>query len=183
MTIHMSGLEKLGKSMQAQNLDIQKFRFKTGAVEFDCLFSMRGDYELSLTTRGANPSFFLFPITKTFQMATYLKGENSKLVNVLRTHGLSMKGFSSTQFFKDLDKIVPSVAHTNNVPTTSEILQLRHDMEERDRPFFDTWIPWTTGGPSAKNKKKTLLLLGPSALIYSEKNNASSRWSSVEPDR
>lgn len=184
MTIHMSGLEKLGKSMQAQQLDIQKFRFKTGAVEFDCLFSMRGDYELSLTTRGANPRFFLFSISETFHMSTYLKGDNLGLVAVCRTHGLSMNGFSTTQFFKDLDKVAPSTAHSNNVPTAPEILHLRHDMEERDLPFFDTWIPWPQGkSPSYKNKKKTLLLLGTAALSYSERNNSSSKWSAVNLGR
>lgn len=182
--MHMKGLERLAKSMQALGVDMQQFPFKNGAASFDCLFSMRGDYELSLTSRGANPKFFLFPISDSFQLSSYLSAKTlDELLGVLKDHGLSTQGFSTSRFFQALDSVVPHQAQAARVPTAQAILGLRHDLEERDRPFFDAWIYWTDRGPSRENLEKTMKILGPEAHTFSIKNRASSRWSATDLGR
>lgn len=182
--MRMNGLQRLAHSMRALDVDMQKFLFTNGAASFDCLFSMRGDYELSLTSRGANPRFFLFPISDDFHLSSYLsKHTLNELLGVLKTHGLSTQGFSTSRFFQALDLAVPHQAQQARVPTAQAILDLRHDLEERDRPFFDAWIYWTERGPRIENLEKTMKLLGPQAREFSIKNRASSRWSAIDLGR
>lgn len=179
--MRMNGLARLAQSMRALDIDMQQFLFVNGAASFDCLFSMRGDFELSLTSRGENPRFFLFPISDDFQLSTYLNSDHfADLMSVLRTHEVSTQGFSTTRFFQALDMSVPHEAQKDRVPTASQILTLRHDLEERDRPFFDTWIYWKERGPTQSNLKKTYMVLGPEAYAFSIKNRASSKWSAVD---
>lgn len=180
----MIGLQRLAQSMRALNVDMQKFLFTNGAASFDCLFSMRGKFELSLTSRGENPKFFLFQIAENFQMSTYLNESSFKdLMSVLRTHGISTQGFSTSRFFQALNSSVPTQASVEKVPTGRQIVLLRHDLEERERPFFDTWIYWKDKGPTKDNLKKTNTVFGPEALAFSIKNRASSKWSAVDLGR
>ncbi|GAB7530600.1 DUF6037 family protein [Pseudomonas sp. 3A(2025)] len=182
--MRMKGLERLAQSMRALDVDLQQFLFKNGAASFDCLFSMRGAYELSLTSRGENPKFFLLPITYDFQLSTYLSRDKlNELMNVLRTHGLSTQGFSTSRFFQNLDLAVPQEAQPDRVPTAAGVLSLRHDLEERDRPFFDTWVYWKERGPRRENLDKTMKLLGPEAYAFSVKHRASSKWSADDLKR
>lgn len=182
--MRMNGLARLAQSMSAQEIDIQQFLFTDGAASFDCLFSMRGDYELSLTSRGENPKFFLFAVSDDFRLSTYLNGDHfANLMSVLKTHEMSTQGFSTSRFFQSLDAAVPPKATKDRVPTASQILTLRHDLEERDRPFFDTWIYWKERGPQKENLKKTCTVLGPEAYAFSVKNRASSKWSAVDLGR
>lgn len=181
--MHMAGIEQLATSMKGQNIDIQKFLFVNGAVSYDCLFSMRGSFELSMTSRGLDLKFFLFSVSTNFHISTYLDRSFQDLMSVLKTHGMSTNGFSTSRFFQALDASVPRNASINNVPLQTEIVKLRHDLEERDRPYFDTWIHWTDKGPSEANLKKTLTTLGPDALNFSLKNKASSKWSPTDLGR
>jgi hypothetical protein len=180
----MKGLETLGRSMLELDVDIQRFNFASGAASFDCLFSMRGKYQLSLTSRGLKPKFFLFEVKSNFHMLAYFTDGKKDILDVLRTHGISKSGFKAAEFFAALDKSVPSQASSKWVPTGQEIIQLRHDLEERDKPYFDTWIPWGEGrSPSDDNKNKTSLLLGVEAAQYSKDMNASSKWSATDLKR
>lgn len=181
--MHMAGLEQLAHSMNMLSVDIQQFLFTNGAASFDCLFSMRGDYELSMTSRGKDPKFFLFQVSSDFQMSTYLQDTFQDLMSVLKTHGISTREFSTTRFFQALDEAVPHQARAAAVPTEPQIVSLRHDLEERERPFFDTWIYWTEKGPSEPNLKKTRAVLGSLAMEFSLKNRASSKWSAVDLGR
>lgn len=182
--MRMNGLARLAQSMSALGIDIQQFPFTNGAASFDCLFSMRAGNELSLTSRGEDPRFFLFPITDDFQLSTYLSSDRfAALMSVLRTHEMSTQGFSTTRFFQALDMSVPHEAKPERVPSAVQILTLRHDLEERDRPYFDTWIYWKNRGPKKENLKKTLDILGPEAYAFSLKNRASSKWSATDLGR
>ncbi|WP_241197573.1 DUF6037 family protein [Pseudomonas synxantha] len=66
-------------------------------------------------------------------------------------------------------------------------MRLRPDIvEERDKPYFDTWTRWDPQGnrrPSAENQQKTLLLLGRDAVAFSRQMNASFRWSATDTER
>lgn len=182
--MHMTGLERLARSMIALGIDIQQFLFVNGAATFDCLFSMRGDFELTMTSRGENPKFFQFQITDNFQMSAYLGDLFLDLMSVLKTHGMSTNEFKSSDFFQALNAAVPHEASPDRAPTPQQILTLRHDLEERDRPFFDAWIYWGPDrGPTASNLKKTLIVFGPDAMQFSLRNRASSRWSANDLGR
>jgi hypothetical protein len=177
--MRMTTLATLHRSMLNSDIDIQKFPFKTGAASFECLFSARGNIlELSLTSRGENPKFFIFPVSPSYDIQAYLGDKLDEFISVLKTHGMSGAGFKPSEMFSSLDAAIPTVAKPVQVPSPEEIVRLRHDLEFRELPYFDTWIYWKQReGPSSENQKKTLLVLGSAAAGYSSRMTASSKWS------
>ncbi len=177
----LQSLEKLHKSMISIGVDIQQFKIKTGTVEFDCLFSVREvPFSLSLTSRGINPKFFRFEVHNGYWIKEYFGDMYSDLLSLLKIDGRSGKKLIPKNFLAQVNALIPHTAKPNRVPTPEQILRLRHDLEERDRPYFDTWILWgkeSGRGPSKENLNKTLLILGVEAYNYSKKMNASSKWS------
>lgn len=176
--MEMTGLRVLHASMRLAGVDLQQFLFKTGIAEFDCLFSVRDDpYRLTLTSRGKNPKFFSFEILRGYRLNAYLDQETYKmLVEILSGDRRSGSPLKPSEFFTSLNHAVPKVAKLDAVPSPVEIVRLRHDVEDRDRPYFDRWEQ-RGKGPSDRNKAKTRLMLGDQALAFSIKHNKSSIWS------
>jgi len=182
--MEMTGLHVLHASMRRLPADIQQWRFRAGVAEFDCLFlvdrkraSDKGrPYLLTITSRGRDPQFFPFPIDESYCLDTYLGDRYADLRKLLFVDGRAGEPLSTNVFFHQLNQAIPAAAYRHAVPTTLEIVRLRHDIEERDRPFFNTW-GLRGNGPSEQNRAKTLALLGPDALDFSIEINKSSIWS------
>jgi len=181
----MTALKELHASMLSIGVDMQKFRVRTGGADFDCLFSTRdAPFSLALTLRGANPIFLLFEVRKGYFISDYLGDQYPKLKEALYRDGETGEALVPKNWLQQLNQTIPREANGDSVPNSTEVVQLRPDLEESDRPYFDTWIYWQKGsGPTAKNKKKTLYMLGKEALAHSEKHNASSKWSSQPTGR
>lgn len=183
----MESLKNLHQSMRVLGVDMQKFQVRLGAAEFDCLFSTRDDpFVLALTSRGLNPRFFRFDVNRGYWIRDYLGDLYGPLVEVLRTDGSSGKRLIPKDFLVQLDAAIPNAATQLWVPEPYVIVQLRADLEEADRPYFDTWIYWdseSNRSPRKENMQKTLEALGPEALEYSKRMNASSKWSMVPTSR
>jgi len=169
--------------MTAQKIDMQQFKITVGVASFDCLFSVRETpFILSLTSRGINPKFFVFEVHKGYWIKEYFGKMYSELLSVLKIDGRSGKKLIPKDFLSDIDRSIPTIASPKRIPSSEMILSLRHDLEERDKPYFDAWIYWDKASgrsPSKDNLKKTKLLLGIEAYNYSKKMNASSRWSAT----
>jgi hypothetical protein len=183
--MRMTGLATLHNSMMSSGIDIQKFLFETGAATFECLFSARGGtLELSLTSRGKDPKFFLFPVSSSYDMQAYLGDKLGEFISVLKTNGMSGVAFKPSEMFSALNAAIPKNAENSNVPSADDVIRLRHDLEFRDLPYFDTWIYWKQReGPQPPNLKKTLLVLGSVAADYSFRMTASSKWSATPTGR
>lgn len=183
--MRMTALETLHKSMLNNGINIQKFPFRTGAATFECLFSTRGNaLELSLTSRGEDPKFFLFPVSPSYDIQAYLGDKLREFILVLKTHGMSGVGFKPSEMFSALNVAIPIVAKFVNIPLPEDVVRLRHDLEFRELPYFDTWIYWKQkDGPSSSNLKKTLLVFGSEAADYSLRMTASSKWSATPTGR
>lgn len=185
----MTSLEKLHLSMRQIGSDIQQFQISSGAISFDCLFSIRDrpNYTLSLTSRGASPKFFLFQVQRGYWIKPYFDGFYSELAALLNTGAGSGRSLNPKEFLDGVNSSIPTQATQKRNPTPSEIIRLRPDItEQRERPYFNTWIPWSAGsgkGPSSENRHKTQMVLGLAALDYSVRNNASSKWSAVDLGR
>lgn len=181
--MEMTSLRGLHQSMIREKVDMQQFRIKTGAAEFDCLFSSReAPFVLSLTSRGANPKFFKFDILRGYRIKTYLGNMYGDLLDVLFVDGRNGTRLDPQEFFSGLNKLIPAVAKINSVPSPEDIARLRCDLEERDKPYFDRWER-RGNGPTAKNKQKSLVVLGPDALAFSIKVNMSGIWSATPTGR
>lgn len=183
----MESLRQLHQSMRALDLDMQQFQVRTGAADFDCLFSTRGaPFVLALTSRGLNPRFFRFDVMEGYWIAEYFGDLYGPLVDVLTKDGASRQRLIPRDFLAQLDGAIPRQANPGRVPQPHVVVQLRADLEEVDRPYFDTWIYWDSSSkrsPSHENMLKTLEALGPEALKYSQHMNASSKWSATPTGR
>lgn len=183
--MEMSALRQLHQSMLQISVDMQQFQITTGSASFDCLFSTReSPFILALTSRGVNPHFFKFEVTKGYKIKPYFDDFYYELAKVLN-NGSSTGRLEPKKFLNQLNISLPTIASIRYSPTASEVVRLRPDIiEEREKPYFDTWIYWTSekrpNGASEDNRKKTLLLLGKDALQHSIKMKASSKWSSVD---
>lgn len=167
--------------------DMQHFRLKMGAAEFDCLFSTRGwSFSLALTTRNENPEFFLFPISRQYEVSNSMDTDTFvRLAKVLRTTGESGNKLIPQKFFTEMDSRIPNHASPVRIPNPRTIIMLRADiLDERDKPYFSHWRSpglRKDGFPadvSQKNRVKTMELLGTDALAHSNINKISSCWSS-----
>lgn len=190
--MEMESLRILHQSMISINTDMQQFRVKTGAAEFDCLFSTRENpLILTLTSRGLAPKFFKFDVEQErgYRIKEYLGEQYGPLVEVLRIDGRSGEHLKPGAFLAQLNAVIPRRAKPEAIPSPVEIVQLRHDLEERDKPYFDHWIYWQgkenggKGGPTEKNRHKTLMIEGKEALVHSIKHRASSRWSATPTEK
>lgn len=178
--MEMTGLRDLHQSMIQIAADIQQFHIRAGAADFDCLFLTRGEpFLFSLTSRGANPKFFSFNVELGYRINTFLGDRYQDLVDVLYVDGRAGKQLQPNVFFHQVNEGIPRIAHTQAIPKPEDIVRLRHDLEDRDRPYFDRWEQ-RGRGPSPRNKEKTLAVLGHDALQHSIRVNMSSIWS-VEP--
>lgn len=181
----MTSLRTLHKSMLSINVDIQQFQITTGAASFDCLFSVRETpFVLSLTSRGASPKFFKFDVKNGYSITPYFDGFFYDLVEVLSNNSNSKVRLKPKRFLEQLNNSLPIVAKPDKVPSPKKIMQLRPDItENRDKPFFDTWIYWKSEdrkGATSENLQKTMAILGKEAFDYSMSMKASSRWSAID---
>lgn len=175
-------------STEEAPIDLQQFRSIHGAVEFDCLFSVRGrPYSIAMTSRGSSPEFFLFPVSINYEISNAIPVEDfRRLTKVLRTTGVSKNRLVPRDFFTEMNEQIPTKAKKALVPSPDEIMRLRQDIrEERNSPFFSHWRHpghYPNGSPykiSEENKKKTLELLGTEALKHSLTAHVSSCWSPI----
>ena len=165
--------------MLSLGVDIQKFQICAGAAEFDCLFSTRNTpLILALTSRGLNPRFFKFEVRgESYWIDEYFGDQYGTLVEVLRRDGRSREKLIPRNFLTQIDVVIPRQATAQYIPA-EEIIRLRPDLEEPNRPYFDTWIYWGLNkSPSRENAYKTLVALGRKAMEHSKRMNASSKWS------
>ncbi|RII76716.1 hypothetical protein D0894_15665 [Pseudomonas monteilii] len=186
--MYMTSLRALHQSMIAIRSDMQQFRINVGAASFDCLFSTRDDpFVLAMTSRGSAPKFFRFDVRRGYIIRDYLGDMYGKLLEVLRVDGATGQRLIPSVFLEQLNDALPTQATPAAMPVPSEIVRLRPDIiEDRDKPYFDTWTRWDPDGPrrpSEENRHKTLLLLGREALEFSIQVNASSRWSATDTGR
>lgn len=190
----IDSLEALHASMASLSIppddvvDMQHFRLTSGAVEFDCLFSVRGrPYSLSLTSRGASPEFFLFAVSANYEVANnFDPAVFKRLAQTLRTTGASGNKLIPKDFWAQINTLIPRAATRARLPDEKAVIQLRPDIsEERDKPYFSHWKnpgKKKDGSPaevSERNQQKTLELLGEDALTHSTHNHVSSSWSPV----
>lgn len=187
--MHMSSLQELHKSMMRINASVQQFQVRLGVAHFDCLFSTReAPFVLALTSRGLEPKFFKFEVTQGYWIKEYFGDMYGDLLMVLTGNGNSDEPLRPAPFLKQLNNQLPTNAHAQRIAPTNEILRLRADItEDREKPYFDTWIYWKDekykDAPSEENRNKTLALIGYEALKYSKEMKASSKWSATDLNR
>lgn len=183
----LESLEQLHQSMLSLEVDMQQFQITSGIASFDCLFSTReAPFVLSLTSRGENPKFFKFDVHPGYWIKEYFGEMYSDLLSVLRIDGRSGQKLLPKNFLTQIDLLIPRTARNDRIPSTNDLVRIRHDLEERDKPHFDTWIYWNNDSdrsPSEKNRTKTLLVMGIEAHEYSVRMNASSKWSATPTGR
>ena len=183
----MDSLQKLHSSMIKEKLDIQQFRIKIGIADFDCLFSTRETpFIFSITSRGLNSKFFKFEIKKGYWISDSLGDMYYDLAEVLKKDGSSGNKLYPKDFMKEVNELIPHTAKKSAKPASEDIIKIRQDLEESEKPYFDTWIYWKKDGkqsPTSENKHKTLVAYGQEALEYSVSMNASTKWSKTPTGR
>ena len=185
----MTSLQLLHKNMLVIGSEMQQFQITVGAISFDCLFSSRDTphYILSLTLRGEHPKFFLFQVKPGYWITPYFGDFYDELAAALRTGKNTGNKLMPKEFLENLNSKIPTKASKKREPNAGEIIILRPDItEQRDRPYFNTWMYWkksTNKGPTKENRHKTLMVLGPEALAYSIEKNASSKWSAIDMNK
>lgn len=188
--LHESMLSTLNR--HGEPIELQRFRSTQGGVTFECIFSTgETPYKLSLTSRGTivhpESGFFLFEVSKKYEIASFFGEMYGSLVNTLKTKGGSSGSkLMPLEFLAQLDANTPTKATVASIPSPSDVIANRPDItDERDRPYWSHWsnprckADGSPGGVSEKNRQKTAALLGTAALTYSDKMHMSSCWSAV----
>ena len=183
----MDSLQNLHSSMILEKLDMQQFRIKIGIAEFDCLFSTReAPFIFSMTSRGLHSKFFKFEVKKGYWISDSLGAIYYDLAKVLKKDGSSGNKLYPNDFMKEVNELIPHNAKKSAKPSAEDIIKIRPDLEESEKPYFDTWIYWKKDGkqsPRAENQHKTKVAYGQEALDYSILMNASTKWSRTPTGR
>lgn len=183
----MDSLQKLHSSMLKEKLDMQQFKVKIGIVEFDCLFSTRETpFIFTMTLRGKNSKFFKFEVKRGYSISDSFGDFYYDLANILRKDGSSENKLMPKEFLANVNTKIPHKAEKSKIPSADDIIKIRRDLEESDKPYFDAWIYWDKNSkrsPTAENKLKTKVAFGQEALDYSISMNASTKWSSTPTGR
>lgn len=184
----MTSLQSLHRSMISIGSEMQQFQITTGATSFDGLFSIReSPFVFALTSRGLNPKFFKFEVTTGYWIKPYFGDQYGELAAVLNTGANTGAKLIPAVFLEQLNNALPTSAKPERNPSPQRIIELRQDItEDRERPYFDTWVLWRSKdrkGPSSDNLCKTLLLLGREAYKHSLAIKASTRWSATPTGR
>jgi len=172
--------------MTREGVTQQKFSYRVDTrATFEVLFSVRSEpYSLALTARAKN-LFLLFPILPGYRIRLPLPDEDYKaLAAALRIDGESFQPFKPKDFFNEFNTAIPTHASRNNVPSPADIIRLRPDLPEQEKPYFLTWRCNDKQGHrvTEENLMKTREMLGCDAAAYSQRENLSSCWTSREKD-
>ena len=132
-----------------------------------------------VTLNSDDPAFFRFDVHPGYRIDTYLGERYGELRDLLFIDGRSGEALIPSRFFGELERAIPRTARAGAVPSQTDIARLRHDLEDRDRPWFDRWEQ-RGSGPTKRNLDKTLVLLGPQARQFSIDANKSSIWSATQ---
>jgi hypothetical protein len=142
--LHVSMLSHRDK--HAAPIELQRFRSTQGGVTFECIFSTgETPYKLSLTSRGteAHPEsdFFLFDVSKGYEINAYFGEMYGRLVETLKTKGgASGNKLMPAEFLAQLDSNTPTLATVADVPGPREVIDARPDItDERDKPYWSHW--------------------------------------------
>lgn len=177
--IKLDGLRLLHSRMRGLNLQKVIFPYRVNNALFTVMFSTIGKpFELALTANADN-LFILREVLPGYRVSTSLENETYlTLANLLRTHGRSGNKLIPANFLGELNEYLARAGFQVREPSPVEILQVRHDLPERELPYFWHWIDQDVRhrGVSQKNLAKTRLILGTEAEAFSQRNNLSSRW-------
>ncbi|WKX27949.1 DUF6037 family protein [Tatumella ptyseos] len=184
--IVMQNIKDLYYEMRKNNIEVQIYNVKLGAIGFNVCFSIAEiPFVLTLTSRTNTPEFFLFNITKGFKIETLVDNPTFQRLRKLLYVGNNGGKLKTKEFFHNLDNGTPTKCNLAEIDK-SDILNLRRDITyDRERPYFDHWRHHLTDGRkvSAENLTKTLALLGRAAYEDSRKNNTSAIWSATPLDK
>lgn len=165
--------------MRDIGVDIQQFRIRTGAAEFDCLFSVRySPYHFAMTSRGINPVHLGFDVLPGYNINPHLGDKYADVLNILYVDGRSGEPFRPTNWFVQIDNQIPHQANRTEI-APEVIARLRPDLEHPERQYYSHWAYQTVNGVSIENMKKTIECMGPEAGEHSKRYNASSCWSAA----
>lgn len=184
--MQLENLRVLHLDMIQKSITQQKFTYQVDQrATFEVLFSVRSKpFSLAMTARAKN-LFLLFDILPGYRISLPLPNKDySALANALRLDGESFQPFKPHAFFSEFNAAIPATASPNNTPSPADIVRIRPDLPEQEKPYFLTWRRNDIQGHqvSEGNLIKTRELLGNDAADYSVRENLSSCWTSREKD-
>ena len=176
--VQLDNLKRLHMDMRRMEIKQQRFTYRIDKrASFEVFFSVRcKPYELSLTEKGGTV-FLLFEVTDDHEVWAKFDPEDYKsLSRLLNTSENSWKPLMPSDFLLEFNDNIPTEASSKKIPTEADICRMRHDLPDRDAPYFWYWKPMDPMGKQARNMDKTRVILGEDAAAFSERQNVSSCW-------
>ncbi|MBQ9022165.1 MAG: hypothetical protein IJ113_09205 [Eggerthellaceae bacterium] len=186
MTMELTGLRFLHKSMQKQNVSSCHFPYQNGRGHFDVLFYVNDNpFILGFGAVGGH-QYFEVEILPGYRVKTFLSKENlhtlKEILGII--FATSRPRFSTNEFFADLNAHIPNNYTPANRLTLEKIAHYRRDVEEPEKIYFMGWRDNTKCNTcvSSENLYKTKRLMGRDAYMRAKHGNFSSRWTD-DPNR
>lgn len=184
--MHLTGLEPLYRSMQAQDMGRAKFRYTRQHLTFECLFFADiAPYELVMGCLGHNFVIFM-EVGQDFEITPYIEPKETffALRNAIFQNAGSDHRLSVGDFFNEFNRHIPTHVTQRDVATSVDVGQYYPDMEHADRLYFCGWLDNNKQGNhvSPKNLAKTRRLQGQRAHDFSQRRNQSTRWTNNRED-
>jgi hypothetical protein len=166
--------------MRQVGIDRAKFRIPHNHLTFEGVFLADcTPWQLGLACLAHNFAL-LFEVSRSYEIATYIHDAQAlnSLRAALRTDADSGRGFSTSDFLREIDARLPATVTPGDRPRPVDMAPHRRDVEEADRIYLCGWDPHASDGRhvSARNLAKTRAWLGQAQHDWCERYNVSTRW-------
>ena len=178
--IELDRLCLLHQSMNVSGIDRCRFPFHRNHKRFDVFFfaDMEPPYELMFGLVRGQWSFSV-KVAEGYRVKTQLGDDYYGLCKALDLKFDPNNRFRPVDFFKDLNRVVPSEISRDNEVEPQDVARYCRDVEEADKNYFVGWRLHRdpeVRDVTERNLEKTRRLLGEDAYLHCREHRISTAW-------
>lgn len=156
----LTGLKPLFKSIKQSDLTYGTFKYQVNNVSFEIFFDISIiPFQLGFIQRKSTFQLWL-DVKSGFEINPIIDTIDYKsLVKILQLKYNPDNPFKPQSFFDEFNKKIPSTYSPTPIELLHYVSKQRYNIEEKEKLYFDRFIPWKNQKRSKENLEKTRLLL------------------------
>ncbi len=156
----LTGLKQLFISIKQNDLTYGTFKYQVNNVSFEIFFDISiVPYQLGFIQRQSTFQLWL-DVKSGFEINPIIATQDYKsLVKILQLKYNPDNPFKPQSFFDEFNKRIPNTYSQTPIELLHYVSKERYKIEEKEKLYFDRFMPWENQKRSKKNSEKTRLLL------------------------
>jgi hypothetical protein len=156
----LSGLKPLFISIKKNDLTYGTFKYQVNEISFEIFFDISVvPYQLGFIQRQSTFQLWL-DVKSGFEINPVINNQDYKsLVKILQLKYNPDNPFKPQNFFDEFNKKIPNTYSPTSIELLHYVSTQRYDVEEKEKLYFNKFMPWKSQKRSKENLEKTRLLL------------------------